>query len=250
VSRHGDELDMLAGIVNAMLDEIERLLGEVKGVCDNIAHDLRTPLTRLRSRLYRLQQQFGEDSDETAALDACMVDTDALLDRFRALLRISELENQRRRVGFDNVDLAEILREVHALYLPLAEDRGQQLALDLPALPFIHADRHLLLEALSNLVGNAIKFTPPGGLVEIRARTADDGPWVDVSDSGPGIPPDQRDAVTRRFYRTESSRSTPGSGLGLSIVSAIARLHGYTLEIAGSEQGARLSLHCLDAAGA
>jgi len=250
VSRHGDELDMLAGIVNAMLDEIERLLGEVKGVCDNIAHDLRTPLTRLRSRLYRLQQQFGEDSDETAALDACMVDTDALLDRFRALLRISELENQRRRVGFDNVDLAEILREVHALYLPLAEDRGQQLALDLPALPFIHADRHLLLEALSNLVGNAIKFTPPGGLVEIRARTADDGPWVDVSDSGPGIPPDQRDAVTRRFYRTESSRSTPGSGLGLSIVSAIARLHGYTLEIAGSERGARLSLHCLDAAGA
>ncbi|MBB6241122.1 HAMP domain-containing sensor histidine kinase [Rhodanobacter sp. MP1X3] len=249
VSRHGDELDMLAGIVNAMLDEIERLLGEVKGVCDNIAHDLRTPLTRLRSRLYRLQQQFGEDSDETAALDACMVDTDALLDRFRALLRISELENQRRRVGFDNVDLAEILREVHALYLPLAEDRGQQLALDLPALPFIHADRHLLLEALSNLVGNAIKFTPPGGLVEIRARTADDGPWVDVSDSGPGIPPDQRDAVTRRFYRTESSRSTPGSGLGLSIVSAIARLHGYTLEIAGSERGARLSLHCLNATG-
>lgn len=244
VGRHGDELDMLAGIVNAMLDEIERLLGEVKGVCDNIAHDLRTPLTRLRSRLYRLQQQFGDGSDETAALDACMVDTDALLDRFRALLRISELENQRRRVGFDEVDLAEILREVHALYLPLAEDRGQQLALELPMLPFIHADRHLLLEALSNLVGNAIKFTPPGGLVEIRARAADDGPWVDVSDSGPGIPPDQRDAVTRRFYRTESSRSTPGSGLGLSIVSAIARLHGYTMEIAGSERGARLSLHC------
>jgi len=166
------------------------------------------------------------------------------------LLRISELENQRRRVGFDNVDLAEILREVHALYLPLSEDRGQQLVLDLPALPFIHADRHLLLEALSNLVGNAIKFTPSGGLVEIRARAADDGPWVDVSDSGPGIPLDQRDAVTRRFYRTESSRSTPGSGLGLSIVSAIVRLHGYTLEIAGSERGARLSLHCLDSAGA
>jgi signal transduction histidine kinase len=247
VGRRGDELDMLAGIVNAMLDEIERLLGEVKGVCDNIAHDLRTPLTRLRSRLYRMQQQFADGSEEAAALDACMIDIDALLDRFRALLRISELENQRRRVGFDAVDLAEILREVHALYLPLAEDRGQQLALELPVLPRIHADRHLLLEALSNLVGNAIKFTPAGGLVEIRARAADDGPWVDVSDSGPGIPADQRDAVIRRFYRTESSRSTPGSGLGLSIVSAIARLHGYTLEIAGSERGARLSLHCLEA---
>jgi signal transduction histidine kinase len=248
VSRQGDELDMLAGIVNTMLDEIERLLGEVKGVCDNIAHDLRTPLTRLRSRLYRLQQQFGEGSAETDMLDACMVDTDALLDRFRALLRISELENQRRRVGFADVDLAEILHEVHALYLPLAEDRGQSLALELPTLPLIHADRHLLLEALSNLVGNAIKFTPPGGLVEIRARTADDGPWVDVIDSGPGISPDLRGAVTRRFYRIESCRSTPGSGLGLSIVSAIARLHGYALEIAGSEQGARLSLHCRAAA--
>jgi signal transduction histidine kinase len=247
VGRGGDELDMLAGIVNAMLDEIERLLGEVKGVCDNIAHDLRTPLTRLRSRLYRVQQQFADGSDEAAAIDACMIDTDALLDRFRALLRISELENQRRRVGFDAVDLAQNLREVHALFLPLAEDRGQQLALELPALAPIHADRHLLLEALSNLVGNAIKFTPPGGVVEIRARAAADGPWVDISDSGPGIPADQRDAVIRRFYRTESSRSTPGSGLGLSIVSAIARLHGYTLEIAGSERGARLSLHCLEA---
>ncbi|HEY8683016.1 MAG TPA: ATP-binding protein, partial [Rhodanobacter sp.] len=226
VSRRGDELDMLAGIVNAMLGEIERLLGEVKGVCDNIAHDLRTPLTRLRARLYRLQQQFGEDSSESDMLEACMVDTDALLDRFRALLRISELENQQRRAGFDEVDLAEVLREVHALYLPLAEDRGQQLELELPVLPPIHADRHLLLEALSNLVGNAIKFTPAGGRVAIRARAAEDGPWVDVCDSGPGIPLNQRDAVTRRFYRVDSCRSTPGSGLGLSIVSAIARLHG------------------------
>jgi signal transduction histidine kinase len=252
VSRRGDELDMLAGIVNAMLDEIERLLGEVKGVCDNIAHDLRTPLTRLRARIYRLQQQFGAGSSENAMLEACLVDTDALLDRFRALLRISELENQQRRAGFDQVELTEILQEVHALYLPLAEDRGQRLELQLPPLPPIHADRHLLLEAFSNLVGNAIKFTPPGGRVDICARAAEDGPWVDVCDSGPGIPVDQRVAVTRRFYRVESCRSTPGSGLGLSIVSAIARLHGYTLQIADnagdSESGARLSLHCRDAA--
>jgi signal transduction histidine kinase len=244
VSRRGDELDMLAGIVNAMLDEIERLIGEVKGVCDNIAHDLRTPLTRLRARLYRLQQQFDEGSSENESLEACMVDTDALLDRFRALLRISELENQHRRAGFERVDLGEILREVHALYLPLAEDSGQQLELQIPTLPPIQADRHLLLEAFSNLVGNAIKFTPSGGRVEIRARPADDGPWVDVSDSGPGIPVDQRVAVTRRFYRVESCRSTPGSGLGLSIVSAIARLHGFALEVADGECGARLSIHC------
>ena len=252
VSRRGDELDLLAGIVNAMLGEIERLLGEVKGVCDNIAHDLRTPLTRLRARLYRLQQVLVAEGngpgpgDGVDALEACMLDTDALLGRFRALLRIAELENQQRRAGFEDVDLAEILREVHALYLPLAEDRGQQLLLQLPGLPMIRADRHLLLEAFSNLVGNAIKFSPPGGCVEIAARLAKDGPWVDVSDSGPGIPPDQREAVTRRFYRLESSRSTPGSGLGLSIVSAIARLHGFTLHIADGSGGARLSLHCID----
>jgi len=244
VGRRGDELDMLAAIVNAMLDEIERLLGEVKGVCDNIAHDLRTPLTRLRARIYRLQQQFDDESPELAMLDACMLDTDALLGRFRALLRISELENQRRRVGFADVDLVDILRDVHALYLPLAEDRGQQLQLELPASAPIHADRQLLLEAFSNLVGNAIKFTPPGGNVTIRVRMDGYGFWVDVLDSGPGIAPDQRHAVIRRFYRTECSRSTAGSGLGLSIVSAIARLHGYPLEIGGNEHGARLSLHC------
>ena len=114
-------------------------------------------------------------------------DAEANINRFRALLRISELENQQRRAGFDQVDLAEILQEVHALYLPLAEDRGQQLELELPPLPPIRADRHLLLEAFSNLVGNAIKFTPPGGHVDIRARAAEDGPWVDVCDSGPMI---------------------------------------------------------------
>ena len=244
VGRRGDELDMLAGIVNAMLDEVERLLGEVKGVCDNIAHDLRTPLTRLRARIYRLHQQFGDDTPESAMLEACMVDTDALLGRFRALLRISELENQHRRIGFSEVDLVDVLCEVHALYLPLAENRGQSLQLELPAAAPIYADRQLLLEAFSNLVGNAIKFTPPGGTITIHARTSTDGLWVDVVDSGPGIAPDQRDAVIRRFYRTESSRSTAGSGLGLSIVSAIARLHGYALEIGGNEHGARLSLHC------
>ena len=250
LSRRGDELDMLAGIVNAMLDEIERLLGEVKGVCDNIAHDLRTPLTRLRARLYRLQQQFAEDSDTGAMVAECTADTDALLERFRALLRISELENQQRRAGFGLVDLVDVLRDVHALYLPLAEDKGQQLTLHLPELlSGVHADRHLLLEAFSNLIGNAIKFTPAGGQVDIRARDSVDGPWVDVSDSGPGIPLDQREAVTRRFYRAESCRSTPGSGLGLSIVSAIMRLHGYTLDIADGERGTRLSIHCSTASG-
>ncbi len=171
VSRRGDELDMLAGIVNAMLDEIERLLGEVKGVCDNIAHDLRTPLTRLRARIYRLQQQFGADSSENESLEACMVDTDALLDRFRALLRISELENQQRRAGFERVDLAGILQEVDTRsFASWPRTVASSWSCELPPLPPIRADRHLLLEAFSNLVGNAIKFTPPPAAAWISAR--------------------------------------------------------------------------------
>jgi signal transduction histidine kinase len=243
VGRRGDELDVLAGIVNTMLGEIERLMGEVKGVCDNIAHDLRTPLTRLRARVYRAQQQLGE-RPEAALLDACVVDVDALLTRFRALLRISELEDRQRSACFGVVELAAVVREVHDFYAPLAEDRNQHFELVVGDMSPLRGDPHLLFEALANLVGNALKFTPDGGRILLSARMDDDGPVVEVLDSGPGIPVDERESVTRRFYRGDNSRSTPGSGLGLSIVSAIARLHGYTLDIGGGESGARLVLRC------
>jgi signal transduction histidine kinase len=243
VSRRGDELDQLAAIVNTMLGEIERLMSEVKGVCDNIAHDLRTPLTRLRARLYRTQQQL-EGRPEEALLEASMVDIDAVLTRFRALLRVSELEDRNRAACFDEVDIGHVLRQVHEFYAPVAEDRGQSFELDLQPLAPIRADAHLLFEALANLVGNAIKFTPPGGKVSLRASMDKRGPRVDVIDSGPGIPADERDAVTRRFYRGDNSRTTAGSGLGLSIVSAIVRLHGYALDIGQSSSGACLTLYC------
>lgn len=243
VSRRGDEVDQLAGIVNTMLGEIERLMNEVKGVCDNIAHDLRTPLTRLRARLYRTQQQL-EGQPEATLVEACMVDIDAVLARFRALMRVSELEDRNRAACFDEVDVGQVLKQVHEFYAPVAEDRGQPFELDIQTLTPIRADAHLLFEALANLVGNAIKFTPPGGQVRLRASMDKRGPRVDIIDSGPGIPADERDAVTRRFYRGDNSRTTAGSGLGLSIVSAIVRLHGYALDIGDAGGGARLTLYC------
>jgi signal transduction histidine kinase len=245
VSDRRDEVDMLASIVNRMLDRIERLLGEVKGVSDSIAHDLRTPLTRLRAQLYRLQTGADPADPRTAVLERCIVDTDALLDRFRALLRISELEDLHRRAGFAEVDLADALRRVHELYAPVAEDKGVTLAVHGDHPQPVSADAHLLIEALSNLVANAIKFTPAGGRVELRAEQTPDGPRIDVCDNGPGIPPAERGAVLQRFYRSECGRDAPGFGLGLSIVAAIIRLHEFRLEISDNEpRGARLTIYC------
>ena len=245
VNGRGDELDVLAAIVNTMLDEIERLMNEVKGVCDNIAHDLRTPLTRLRARLYRAQQQLS-DQPEAALVEASIVDIDQVLGRFRALLRVSELEDGRRSACFAEVDLGSVLQQVHEFYAPVAEDRGQPFVLDVEPTVAVRGDAHLLFEALANLVGNAIKFTPSGGEVRLRARMDSRGPRITILDHGPGIPAHERDAVTRRFYRGDNGRTMPGSGLGLSIVSAIVRLHGFALDIGEAKDGngARITLYC------
>ncbi|WP_438282071.1 sensor histidine kinase [Pseudomonas alabamensis] len=246
LSSRRDELDMLAAIVNAMLDRIERLMHEVKGVCDNIAHDLRTPLTRLRAQLYRIRQQNGDDWADAPALDQAISDTDTLMARFRGLLRISELEDRRRRAGFVDIDPTELLVELHDFYLPLAEDGGISLTLVQPSrLPAVHGDRELLFEALANLVGNAIKFTPEGGQVRIDAAVDGKVLSIAVEDSGPGIPESERQAVLKRFYRSEEGHRHAGFGLGLSIVAAIVDLHGFQLEVgAGALGGARLVLRC------
>lgn len=247
VSRRGDEVDMLAAIVNRMLGEIERLLVEVKGVCDSIAHDLRTPLTRLRTQLYRLQQSGGGEEGIEPTLEHCIADVDSLLERFRALLRISELEDLRRRSGFADVDLGAILREVHELYAPLAEDGAIAFRLDASSGLAVHGDRHLLFEAFTNLVANAIKFTPARGTVSVRASGEARGPRVEIADSGPGIPSEEREAVLQRFYRSESGRELPaqGYGLGLSIVAAIVRLHGFRLAIDDNASGGtRITVDC------
>ncbi|MBM3107061.1 sensor histidine kinase [Pseudomonas arcuscaelestis] len=246
LSQRRDELDMLAAIVNAMLDRIERLMHEVKGVCDNIAHDLRTPLTRLRAQLYRIRQQAGDNSAQADALEQAIGETDTLMARFRGLLRISELEDRQRRAGFVELDPRALLVEMHDFYLPLAEDGEIQLKLELPAqLPPLNGDRELLFEALANLLGNAIKFTPAGGAVRMRARNEAGVVSIEVEDSGPGIPQSEREAVLKRFYRSEEGHRHPGFGLGLSVVAAIIDLHGFALEVGASELGgAKLALHC------
>jgi signal transduction histidine kinase len=246
LSNRRDELDMLAAIVNAMLERIERLMNEVKGVCDNIAHDLRTPLTRLRAQLYRMQQQAGEGSPQAMQLDLVLAEADTLMARFRGLLRISELEDRQRRSGFVQLDPVSLLQELHEFYLPLAEDDGLVFQLHLPAsLPSLNGDRALLFEALANLLSNSIKFTPPGGAVILRGVNAGGHTRIEVLDSGPGIPEVEREAVFQRFYRAEAGNQKSGFGLGLSIVAAIVSLHGFTLEVGSSEWGgARLVLDC------
>ena len=246
LSDRRDELDMLAAIVNAMLERIERLMHEVKGVCDNIAHDLRTPLTRLRAQLYRLQQQAEEGSPQALQMDQLLAEADTLMARFRGLLRISELEDQQRRSGFLVLDPLPLLHELYDFYLPLAEEGQLTLVLDVPAsLPSLTGDRALLFEALANLLSNSIKFTPPGGEVILRGIDDDGSPRLEVLDSGPGIPAAERAAVFRRFYRVDENNAQGGFGLGLSIVAAIVSLHGFKLEVGSSERGgARLSLDC------
>lgn len=245
VADRRDELDMLAAIVNAMLDRIEQLMTEVKGVCDNIAHDLRTPLTRMRAQLYRLRQQLGEGDAQAVALDQVLDETDTLMARFRALLRISELEDHQRRSGFVELAPEALLQEIHAFYAPLAEEKGQWLQLEVaPELPSVVGDRGLLFEAIGNLLDNAIRFAPEGGRVQLSARAEAGATCIVVEDSGPGIAEAERELVFQRFHRSEASQGG-GFGLGLSIVAAIAGLHGFRLGVGQSPLGgASFSLLC------
>ena len=244
VSTRGDEIDRLAGIANTMMDEVERLLGEVQNVGNNVAHDLRTPLTRLRALLYRVEQSMGEATPHRAMMEQALTETDSLLARFRALQRIAEIDRRERRAGFAEVELEPLLRDLAELYEPVAEDRGQTLALQVSPTPPIQADRELLFEALSNLLANALKFTPDGGRVTLGLSATAEGPRLEVSDTGPGIAADERESVLQRFYRSRRDERAPGSGLGLSIVAAVARLHEFRLSLADAEPGLRIAMDC------
>jgi len=243
-SRRGDEIDMLAGIANGMMDEVERLLWAVKSVGDNVAHDLRTPLTRLRALLHRVREQVGPEGAHAGMLDQAVGETDALLARFKAIQRISEIDRRERRAGFASVQLQTLVREIGELYEPLADDRGLALATEADGTCEIMADRELLFEALSNLIGNAVKFTPRGGAIRLKLDALPEGPRLVITDTGPGVPADERDAVLERFYRGRRQPSAPGSGLGLSIVAAVARLHDFRLTLSDASPGLRVTLDC------
>ena len=241
ISGANDELDMFAGTVNAMMGEIERLMAEVKGSTETIAHDLRTPLTRARAQLYRLQQADGPDREDLARVTA---EIDEVLERFRALMRISELEARGRRAGFEPTDIGAVLAQALDLYQPLAEDMGVTLTLSRGGEAIVDADAKLLFEAVSNLIDNALKFTGKGGQVRLRLEAEPAPPRIVVEDDGPGIPAGERVTVLQRFYRGERDRLVPGSGLGLTIVSAITRLHGFTLTLGDAEPGLRAVITC------
>lgn len=239
----GDELDMLAQVVNTMLDEVQRLVGEVKTSSDSLAHDLRTPLTRVRALLHGAAQAAAYQP-QRVLLDQAIQETDVLLGRFRALLRVSEIESRERMAGFRPVELGRILRQIGELYGPVAAERGVALQLDRGGKAVVPADAELLFEAISNLVDNALKFTPEGGQVRVSLLRAPQGPRIEIVDSGPGVPPAERSAVLKRFYRSTRDQTVPGSGIGLSIVAAIAGLHGFGLELGDAEPGLRVWLNC------
>jgi signal transduction histidine kinase len=226
-----DDLDRLVRVVNGMLDEIERLMQEVKGVCDAIAHDLRTPLTRLIAGIERSRRHARTSDEYQAALDDTFTEATGMLRTFNALLRISEIESGVRREGFTTVDLAAVATDVFEYYDPAAEDKGIQLQLTRSTdAPYpMEGDPSLLFEALANLVENAIKFATPGGHVSLTLDSDSQGLHVTVRDDGPGIAPGERDAVFRRFYRGEASRHTAGNGLGLSLTYAVALMHGMEM---------------------
>ncbi|MBB5541914.1 sensor histidine kinase [Paraburkholderia fungorum] len=239
VQSRGDDVDRLVGVVNGMLDEIERLMNEVKGVCDAIAHDLRTPLTRMLSGLERAQRRAKSEEEYQAVIDETVMEIGGLLRTFNALLRISEIESGVRRAGFTTVDLAAVANDVFEFYEPTAEDNALRFELQkMTSGPLeIQADPSLLFEALANLVDNAIKFAPQGGLVTVTLRNDTSGISVSVTDSGAGINPAEYEAVVRRFYRGEASRHTPGSGFGLSLAAAVANMHGMRLQFSDTTDG-------------
>lgn len=234
-----DEFDRLADNLNRMLDQIQYLMDSVRQVSDNVAHDLRTPLTRLRWRLERLQAGGDEDG---ALLEQAIADADGLLNTFHALLRIAEVESGSRR-RFTDVDLAELVADVGELYEPVAAAHGQTLGIEADAAVPARGDRDLLFQALTNLVDNAVKYTPEGGRIAVRAMADEDGAELVVADSGPGVPAEQREAVLERFVRLEASRASPGSGLGLSLVAAVARLHEGELRLEDNAPGLRVRLN-------
>jgi signal transduction histidine kinase len=231
-SGRGDPFDQLALSVNGMLGDIESLICEIAGVGDNIAHDLRTPLTRVRVRLERARANAVTLNELRTAVDQSIGGLDQSLAIITALLRITEIEHSRRLDGFSEVPLGPLVREVRDLYDPIAEDKGIILRDRVVDEATVHGDRDLLFEAVANLVDNAIKFTPKGGQVDINLLLREGEAVIRVKDTGPGIPDIEREAVIRRFYRSDKSRRTEGLGLGLSLVAAIVKLHGFQFAIA------------------
>ena len=253
VGRSGDELDRLAENLNAMLERIEALMMGLKEVSDNIAHDLKTPLTRLRNRAEEALASSGSEAEYRTALERTIEESDGLIRTFNALLMIARAESGQARGNMDDFDAADVANGIYELYEPLAEDDGMTLRVKTVSAP-LHGNRELISQALANLVENAIKYGKPiaaaqplsagtdGKEIVIEARRDGDLVLLSVTDHGPGIPEADRRHAVERFVRLEASRTQPGSGLGLSLASAVATLHGGELRLGDAHPGLSATL--------
>lgn len=237
-----DEFDQLAYGFNEMMDEIERLVESIRTVTDNVAHDLRTPLNRLRSRIDVALLSETDCATLRRTLEETLAEADNILATFNAILTISSAESGQRLHSFEQLDPARLAEDIAELYEPLAEEKGVNLSCAAQSGLSVQGDRHLLFQALANMVDNAVKYTPAGGQASVEVTASDGAIRITVADSGPGIAADQRERVLERFVRLDATRSTPGNGLGLSLVQAVARLHGATLNLDDNQPGLRLSL--------
>jgi signal transduction histidine kinase len=243
----GDELDRLAASTNTMLDRIEALMQGLKQVSDNIAHDLKTPLTRLRNRCEEALRGGGSPEDYRAALERTIEEADGLIATFNALLLIARTESGQGRQTMSPVDVGQLVDDVAELYQPVAEEKGASLVATVPTGLTLQGNRELLAQALANLLDNAVKYgvTSANGekpVIRIGASASSSGIELTVADSGPGVAEADRARITDRFVRLDESRSEPGSGLGLSLVQAVARLHGGTLTFQDNRPGLKASL--------
>ncbi len=242
ISRRNDEFDALAGRLNVMLGRIEQLLIGMRQVTDHVAHDLRRPLTRLRGRLEVTLLEARNAEEYREVMEQAIADADDLIGTFNALLSIAQLEADVDRDDAQPFDVSGLCEDVAELYAPLAEERGLVLRADIEPGVQLPGVRRLVAQALSNLLDNALKHAPQGGELGLRLARVGGEVSLAVTDDGPGIPPDERERVLERFYRLEAARSTPGNGLGLSLVNAVARLHRAHLILEDNHPGLRVEL--------
>lgn len=237
LTKRNDDFDQVAENLNLMLDKIQSLMEDIRRVSDNIAHDLRTPLARLRLHLEEAKQQESPNSQSARRLDNSIQEADSLLSTFNALLRIARIESGQIKFGFKEIELHVLLADIAEFYEPLVEEKQQRLITSLESSLTSWGDGDLIFQAIANIIENSIKYTQPHGLISISLTQWNHAALITIADNGPGIPAAQRENVFHRFYRLDQSRSSSGSGLGLSLVSAVLSMHNGSIELQDNHPG-------------